>query len=366
VTHSSPLAHHCLLRENIIRMHGAVMYDRKKLSEIGGFDAALAYCEDYEIYLRMSLHHRIASHTKVAASYRLHGQNMSRDTVAMRDWSVKILDRYCPPNDDHWAMAAWKAGKKALPKAFANLAWKDRGASARQRLIERGRWIRLAPRSSVMAAIRQLIARAVPGPVLDRVRRMRQRMTSADMGAIDFGDLARLDPVDRGFGFARGTPIDRHYIENFLAREAAAIKGRVLEIGDASYSRQFGANITHQDVLNCVPGHPSTTIVGDLSQADVLVPGSFDCIIITQTLQYIYDIKSAIAELRKGLRDGGTVLATAPGLSPIPGDEGDWFWLLTGQSAARLFADEFGAENVKIEVAGNAFAATCFFTRDRS
>jgi len=37
VTRSSPLAHHCLLRENIIQMHGAVMYDRKKLSEIGGY-----------------------------------------------------------------------------------------------------------------------------------------------------------------------------------------------------------------------------------------------------------------------------------------------------------------------------------------
>ena len=34
------------------------------------------------------------------------------------------------------------------------------------------------------------------------------------------GDLRRLAPISHSFGFDRGTPIDRHYIECFLNRNA--------------------------------------------------------------------------------------------------------------------------------------------------
>ncbi len=51
-----------------------------------------------------------------------------------------------------------------------------------------------------------------------------------------FGQAASARPLSDDFGFSRGMPIDRHYIEAFLADHAADIRGRVLEIGDDAYS----------------------------------------------------------------------------------------------------------------------------------
>jgi len=42
-----------------------------------------------------------------------------------------------------------------------------------------------------------------------------------------FGDLHRLSPFSRQFGFDRGTQVDRFYIESFLSRSEADIRGRV-------------------------------------------------------------------------------------------------------------------------------------------
>ncbi len=50
---------------------------------------------------------------------------------------------------------------------------------------------------------------------------------SGSMGLINFGDLRRLTPVSKEFGFERGLPIDRYYIEKFLAEHTSDIQGRV-------------------------------------------------------------------------------------------------------------------------------------------
>ena len=47
-------------------------------------------------------------------------------------------------------------------------------------------------------------------------------------------DVSKLNvnPVSREFGFDRGTPIDRYYIEKFLGENADKIKGNILEIAE--------------------------------------------------------------------------------------------------------------------------------------
>ena len=57
---------------------------------------------------------------------------------------------------------------------------------------------------------------------------------------VDFASLTTTTPVSRVFGLDRGTPINRYYIEKFLASQAASIRGRVLEVGASDYSRRFG------------------------------------------------------------------------------------------------------------------------------
>jgi SAM-dependent methyltransferase len=180
---------------------------------------------------------------------------------------------------------------------------------------------------------------------------------------IQFGDLSGTAPIDAYWGHLRGTPIDRFYVEAFLDRRRADIAGRVLEAADARYSTRFGGDrVTRQDVLNLHAGNPNATIVGDLSISGLLPQNAFDCIVLTQVLQFIYDLPTAIAQLHAALKPGGVLLATAPGISQIEpsGADGTCYWALTPASASRLFVDAFGAESVSIETHGNVFAAVCY------
>jgi len=179
-----------------------------------------------------------------------------------------------------------------------------------------------------------------------------------------WGTLRRLTPVSRVFGFDRGLCIDRYYIENFLAHHADDIHGRVLEIGDDAYTRKFGSErVTKSDVLHVAEGNPKATIVADLTCTDHIRTDTFDCIIFTQTLQFIYDMRAAIRHLHRILKPGGVLLATFPGISQISRyDMERWgdFWRFTDASTRRLFAEVFGPDNVTIQTYGNVLVACAF------
>jgi SAM-dependent methyltransferase len=177
------------------------------------------------------------------------------------------------------------------------------------------------------------------------------------------GRAASTAPLCREYGYSRGTPIDRHYIEAFLEDHSSDIRGRVLEIGDDTYSRRFGGDrITRQDVLHVHAGHPQATIVGDVGESGVLPKKAFDCIILTQVLHLIFDIERAVEQIHAALRPGGVVLVTVPGISPIhDGPWNDsWYWSLTDIALSRLLSGPFDAAKVTVSSRGNLFAATAF------
>ena len=70
--------------------------------------------------------------------------------------------------------------------------------------------------------------------------RWRHRNDSPPVGRVKLADLRRTTPISRKFGFDRGLPIDRYYIERFLERHASDIHGRVLEIAFNMYTLRFG------------------------------------------------------------------------------------------------------------------------------
>jgi glycosyltransferase involved in cell wall biosynthesis len=198
--------------------------------------------------------------------------------------------------------------------------------------------------------------------LLDRARpRLRRRLRP--LGGPRFGNLRRVVPVSREFGLDRGRPIDRHYIEHFLDRHRDEVAGRVLEIGDDSYTRRFGgARVTRSDVLNVQPGHPKTTIVADLAAGDHIPSETFDCIILTQTLQLIFDLPAAMRTLHRILKPGGVLLATMPGITQLHGGrwKDTWYWSFTPASTTRLFVEAFGPEQVSVHSHGNVLAACAF------
>jgi hypothetical protein len=175
-------------------------------------------------------------------------------------------------------------------------------------------------------------------------------------------DFHRLTPFSRVFGFDRGTPIDRRYIDGFLAQNAADIHGRVLEIKDDAYTRRFGSGrVRSNDVLDIDPTNARATIVDDLASGRRLPSNAFDCIILTQTLQLLYDVRSAIDTVHRILVPGGVALVTVPGITQIPRAEAaSWYWSFTEVAARRLFESAFPGGTVTVRTYGNILAATAF------
>jgi SAM-dependent methyltransferase len=180
---------------------------------------------------------------------------------------------------------------------------------------------------------------------------------------IDLGELERTSPISAHWGFDRGKPIDRYYIEAFLDEHASNVRGAVLEFGDDAYARWFGRDrLAETAVLDVDPSNASAAYHQDLAVGGGLPRDAFDCVICTQTLQLVYDIGGAVGALARVLKPGGVVLATVPGITRISTTEwpGSWFWSLTSASALRLFAEHFGASNVSVRAYGNVLAATAF------
>jgi glycosyltransferase involved in cell wall biosynthesis len=203
----------------------------------------------------------------------------------------------------------------------------------------------------------------IPTAIRAQLRTLLNLWTQPRVGTVKFGNLRRITPISQVFGFDRGLPIDRYYIEAFLKRQSEDIRGRVLEIGDRFYTEQFGHNrVIQSDVLHVHDGNPDATIVGDLSNAENVPSEAFDCVVLTQTLHLIYDLKAALATIHRILKPGGTALITVPGISQIAIDEWKdyWMWSFTSLSANKLFGEYFPTDHLTIETFGNVMTATAF------
>jgi glycosyltransferase involved in cell wall biosynthesis/SAM-dependent methyltransferase len=379
-----PNPHLTFLRGNAVGMTGTVLYDRRRLLEAGGFDVTLRRCEDYDIFLRMSRNHPVANHRQTVAEYRWHGTNMSSNSLEMLRCVQRVLERYRPPGRSGPAAVAWRQGQANWRSYYieeilfgrkAEILLERKPDEPRPPLMHRiADAVRVSPILTARLLMRRaghltrrFLKRALPPGVIFALKRLLGRRPPPPLGRICFGDFDRTSPISLGFGFDRGTPVDRYYIEAFLAAHSSDIRGRALEVGDAAYCRKFGTGIVRQDVLHLAADNPIATIVGDLSVPGTLPEGVFDCLVVTQTLHFIYNMHAAVAEMHRALKPGGVLLLTCPGISPV--DRGEWgaaewgatwFWSLTPPAAERMFGAVFGAANVAVEARGNVYAAVCF------
>ena len=146
-----------------------------------------------------------------------------------------------------------------------------------------------------------------------------------------FNSLLRATPVNPEWGFDRGLPIDRFYITNFLSENAELLRGDVLSVGDDYYAQKYGqSTLNNSDVLNIYESQ-TATIVADLTNAPQIPANKFDCFLLIQTLQLIYDVRAALKTTHRILKPGGTVLATFPGITPLKDEEWNesWYWNFT-------------------------------------
>lgn len=195
---------------------------------------------------------------------------------------------------------------------------------------------------------------------MGKIRTWLSRFLRRTTQPVSWHALRTTEPISRVFGLDRGTPIDRYYIEKFLAQNAAYIKGNVLEIAESTYSLKFAKTVTKFEVLHFTEGNANATIVGDLTQPHTLPENRIDCFICTQTFNFIYDFRAAIRGAHHVLKPGGVLLATVGGLSQISRyDMERWgdFWRFTTKSMTAAFGEVFGDVNVVVEQHGNILAA---------
>lgn len=348
-------AYASFLEANCIGMHATVLYRRDRLLEIGGFDERFKACEDYDVYLRLAQRYPVSGGGEIVAEYRRHDGNMSNDNVMMLDSSLRVLagQKEAASAKPVWQQAynrgvrGWKdyyAGQELL-KAHDGLTRKGFRAVPYSGLI---RTFLRAPQAMSAIAMRE---------IFDRFRRR------LSIGRINLGDLRRTAPISTQFGYDRGTPVDRRYIEDFLSRNDKDIRGRVLEIGDNAYTVRFGGDrVTRSDVLHVDPDVPGVTIVADLGEGKGLPENAFDCIVCTQTIHLIFDMQKAVANLERMLKPGGILLLTVPGVSSIDHGEwgANWYWSLTPAALKELVISKFGEGNTEITSYGNVLAAVAF------
>jgi Glycosyl transferase family 2/Methyltransferase domain len=323
------------------------MVRRDSALHVGGFEEGFrGMHEDQAFFVKVCLTAPVLSSGECWYRWRQHPDSCCE--VSLRDgawpwqrrrfyaWVAYMLRETGVNDEELWRVLQ---GEMSRVESEVGLAGDTRHVSRWRRLLGRGRIASYLPRRK--------------DPLPD---------SAPPVGGVDLGDLKRTEPVSRQWGFDRGLPIDRYYIEGFLARHADDVRGRVLEVGDDSYTRRFGGNrVALTDVLT-VGESPQATIVGDLATADQVQSDAFDCIVLTQTLQLIFDVSAAVRTLHRILKPGGVVLATAPGIT----HRGDstwgqrWQWSFTTNSASALFGGEFGPENVEVEAHGNVLAAVAF------
>jgi len=348
-----------LLRTCCIWAPAAVMYRRSAVEAAGGFDPSVSPSADYDLYLRLARHWPVYRHGEVVAEYRRHGANMTLNPGMMLQSELAVLQAQWPhvKHDPELVEAYWEGVRRAQDHYGGRLVRDVRAMVATRdwRPAMKGTLQLLRHYPAVLAPAAKSVVEAV------RQTRLRlQSTTTPRVGRVRFGNLRRLAPISRDFGFDRGLPIDRYYIEHFLSRHSSDVRGHVLEVGDSAYTRRFGqGRVTHVDVLHVEEGNPDATVVADLTAADDISGESFDCVILTQTLQFIYETEAAVRTVWRLLRPGGVLLATVPGVSQLSRDEwaDRWCWAFTAVSVRRLMERRFPAENLHVETYGNVLAA---------
>jgi glycosyltransferase involved in cell wall biosynthesis len=364
-----------LLQGNYIGMHATVMYPKWILEEFN-YDKTLKACEDYDLYFRITRKYSVANHDEKVAAYRIHGDNMSANIPFMCEMVLKVQGAQQSLLKNEAEKVAFEKGiviwrdyyGNAL---YSNLAHKLYHSKTLPTNEEMAALEKVSPRHSSLLKkhvfrqnLKNTLKKNTPSFIMRLLHRTGIVKTyTPAVNTVRWGDLERTAPFSTHFGFDRGGAVDRYYIDKFLIENSKRIKGRAFEIGDNSYTMQYGgSNITKSDVLHVYQANDTVTYVGDLTDAPQIPSETFDCIILTQTLHLIYDYRAALRTCYRMLKPGGSLFLTVPGITHIDQDEWreNWLWAFTDKSMKKIMAETFPDADVEIKTYGNVYIATAF------
>ena len=335
-----------LLRRDMIESVGGFEESFHGLYEDQVFCAKL--CSRAPVFVASRCWYRWRKHPNSCCSVAVRTGQYSGARLGFLQWLEKFLSEQRIENREVWEALGKEFWKCHHPHGARFIVQLKRSARRPKQLLK------ILAKFSLPTSVQECLRARLHGPEY-----------LPPVGGVDFGNFRRSAPFSRVFGFDRGRPIDRHYIERFLVLQASDIRGRVLEIGDDTYTQRFGGDrVTQADVLHAAEGNPKATLVADLTRAENIPSNTFDCIICTQTLMFIYNVQAAIRTLYRILKPGGVLLATVAGVSHQISrhDMERWgdYWRFTSLSTRLLFQEAFPAANVSVKTYGNVLAATAF------
>lgn len=169
-----------------------------------------------------------------------------------------------------------------------------------------------------------------------------------------------LKPISNIFGIDRGLPIDRYYIEKFLAENSCYIKGTVLEIADREYTLKYGIGVEESLCMHVSDPGENDCFIANLETGEGIIEDKVDCFILTQTLPFIFDVRTAAENVVKLLKSGGTALVTVSGITQISRYDMDrWghYWSFTTASLKKLFESCKEVDYLEVKAYGNVKTA---------
>lgn len=361
-----------MLQCNYIGMIATVLFQQWVFNEFS-YDTSLRNCEDYDLYLKITRKYPVYHHQGKIAAYRLHSQNMSSNIPLMLTGVLQVLKRQEENLQTAEEKLAYLTGTKTWKEHYCKKLYLDLIRSRRKAsdlelraLYEHhpkllSKYVLKQGKTTMKTVLKRFIPTATSKRLLNRIG-LYKKFTPR-VGQVDLGDFNRAQPFSNMFGYDRGGPIDRYYIEKFLREEDGSIKGRMLEVGDNTYTLEFGGRkVTQSDVLHVNESNTAASIIGDISNAPHIQDNTFDGIILTQTLHLIYDFKGALSTCYRILKPGGTLLLTVPGITPI--DQGEWnsiwYWSFTDKSMKKLMEELFPNCSFEVKTFGNVLAASSF------
>ena len=320
-------------------VNSASLFSRHVWEALGGFDERLLCLEDYEFFLRLL--HSGCQGTVVERPLLI--RPLREGALYRRAWDTPDhTEAFQSIIERHKALFEDNPAKPLYPRERAL----HEIAAVYQPLLARHN-----------ATKRQIELLQHRKKELLRSRPVDQRET------VDLADLRRVTPIASDWGYERGTPVDRYYIEQFLERHRDDFRGIVLEVQEADYTERYGANrVTRSDVLDLNTSNPRATVISDLRAAYNVPADTYDCVVLTQTLHVIHNIAAAVSECQRILKPGGVLLATLPCTSRVCreyGYAGD-HWRVTQDAARELFAQAFPHEAIEVRGCGNVLVNTAF------
>lgn len=348
-----------LLRSNFIEMTATCLFRKEVFDRVGLFNPKLGAGEDYDLYLRIVREYPIVCHATVVAEYRSHGLSLSkRGDLMLRDTMRVVEAQAAYIGNDPVRRKAHQEGKRFWRQLYgrhlaAQLALRPQ--ASRELFTER---LKLLAREYPEGLLIYLVRRFTPHHMNEYFRRRELKTAGwVPRGEVQFGNLRSLVPIGRLFNLDRGTPIHNYYCQQFLSNIADEVRGDVLHVGEPHERGRAGATVAEfLSRLGAV--RPKTMTLEEMRDRN-LEANLFDCILISDCLEYAPNLDVSLAMVKRLLRPGGVIVAILPGLQNghRQGGIANLHWHFTTHSAANLFERYFGRGNLQVSGFGNILTA---------